>query len=226
MCNAWNHPSSCICGWGGIGHLGRRGPGTYTREYWWVPPITQTYESYVNPNALCPVCGASVFFYQSPDGGKVFFDELGPPWPKHPCTNSSSIPKQTSTFTSLDALASKNSTYKWQKKGWKPFFITAVSEIDKYFLKIRGILDGENLTLYVRRVVPPYVNTRGGKHNGKRVKNYAKKRSKSTINPIMKENIAHVQKLTECKYKLSLITIFVKTITRNSYTLLSEARRK
>lgn len=47
-----------------------------------------TYPSYVNPNARCPVCGASVYFYQSPYGGKVSFDELGPPWPKHPCTDN------------------------------------------------------------------------------------------------------------------------------------------
>jgi hypothetical protein len=46
------------------------------------------YPSYVNPNAKCPVCGADVYFYQSPYGGRVFFDELGPPWPKHPCTSS------------------------------------------------------------------------------------------------------------------------------------------
>jgi hypothetical protein len=47
-----------------------------------------TYPSYINPNARCPVCGASVYFYQSPYGGRVFFDELGPPWPKHPCTDN------------------------------------------------------------------------------------------------------------------------------------------
>jgi hypothetical protein len=46
------------------------------------------YPSYVNPNAHCPVCGAEVYFYQSPYGGRVLFDELGPPWPKHPCTSS------------------------------------------------------------------------------------------------------------------------------------------
>ena len=46
------------------------------------------FPSYVNPNAHCPVCGAEVYFYQSPYGGRVFFDELGPPWPKHPCTSS------------------------------------------------------------------------------------------------------------------------------------------
>ena len=47
-----------------------------------------TYPSYVNPNAHCPVCGCAVYFYQSPYGGRVFFDELGPPWPKHPCTDN------------------------------------------------------------------------------------------------------------------------------------------
>lgn len=45
--------------------------------------------TYVNPNANCPVCGAPVFFYQSEHGSRVFFDELGPPWPKHPCTDNS-----------------------------------------------------------------------------------------------------------------------------------------
>jgi hypothetical protein len=34
------------------------------------------------------VCGDRVFFYQSPNGGRVFFDHLGWPWPKHPCTDN------------------------------------------------------------------------------------------------------------------------------------------
>lgn len=46
---------------------------------------------YLEPNATCPVCGQSVFFYESPFGGRVFFDELGPPWPKHPCTISDEL---------------------------------------------------------------------------------------------------------------------------------------
>jgi len=41
----------------------------------------------VSPNADCPVCGSPVFFYQNAAGSRVFFDELGPPWPRHPCTN-------------------------------------------------------------------------------------------------------------------------------------------
>ena len=56
-----------------------------------------TYVSYVNPNARCPVCGADVFFYQSPYGGRVFFNELGPPWPKHPCTDNPVMRQHFST---------------------------------------------------------------------------------------------------------------------------------
>lgn len=44
--------------------------------------------NHVNPNAECPVCGALVFFYQNELGSRVYFDELGPPWPKHPCTEN------------------------------------------------------------------------------------------------------------------------------------------
>lgn len=39
------------------------------------------------PNAKCPVCGDSVFFFQAHNGGRVFFDPpLGSPWHPHPCT--------------------------------------------------------------------------------------------------------------------------------------------
>lgn len=61
-------------------------------------PFT-TIESYVNPNAHCPRCGVPVFFYQSPDGGRVFFDDLGWPWPKHPCTDTRTRPEQFVKFT-------------------------------------------------------------------------------------------------------------------------------
>jgi hypothetical protein len=95
-CNAWNHPAGCNCGWGGdTGGGGRRAPGgTLTVGQIklvdgcdWRPERRPRYETYVNPNASCPVCGDSVYYYQSPHGGRVFFDELGPPWPKHPCTD-------------------------------------------------------------------------------------------------------------------------------------------
>src|SRR6266513_4087561 len=83
------HPSGA-CGGRGSGYGGGGGYSTFRStsdgEVFEFPFIT--YPSYVNPNARCPVCGASVYFYQSPYGGRVFFDELGPPWPKHPCTDN------------------------------------------------------------------------------------------------------------------------------------------
>ena len=45
-------------------------------------------EAYVNPNAKCPVCGKMVFYFQNRFGSRVFFDDLGWPWPKHPCTDN------------------------------------------------------------------------------------------------------------------------------------------
>lgn len=53
----------------------------------WTPSASHT-AAFVNPNAKCPVCDKSVFFYQNEIGSRVYFDELGPPWPKHPCTDS------------------------------------------------------------------------------------------------------------------------------------------
>ena len=47
---------------------------------------------YINPNAKCPECGKPVFYYQNEFGSRVFFDELGPPWPKHPCTDQGPVP--------------------------------------------------------------------------------------------------------------------------------------
>ena len=49
---------------------------------------------YANPNALCPACGALVYFYRSPYNGRVFFDELGWPWPKHGCTDRGYEPRR------------------------------------------------------------------------------------------------------------------------------------
>lgn len=45
-------------------------------------------KDFLDPNALCPVCGAAVFYYQNSFGSRVFFDDVGWPWPKHPCTDS------------------------------------------------------------------------------------------------------------------------------------------
>jgi len=38
-----------------------------------INPIKCSYASFVNPNAVCPVCGASVFYYSNWTGSSVFF---------------------------------------------------------------------------------------------------------------------------------------------------------
>lgn len=43
---------------------------------------------FVNPNARCPICSEPVFFYANHFGSKVYFDDIGHPWPKHPCTDN------------------------------------------------------------------------------------------------------------------------------------------
>lgn len=59
----------------------------------------------------CPVCGAPVFFYQNDSGSRVFFDSLGDPWPKHPCTDVGSLcqlsPPEAGVSTPPDALLHK-----------------------------------------------------------------------------------------------------------------------
>lgn len=85
MCNAYGHPLGCECGFGGefysnsssfitTPNLGRQ-YGTFTRFM----------SSHTTPNYKCRICKALCFFYQSPYGGRVVFDELGYPWKKHEC---------------------------------------------------------------------------------------------------------------------------------------------
>ena len=74
----------------------------------------KTFESFTNPNALCPVCKASVFYYENPNGSQVYFDDLGPPWPKHPCIDNGY------NFSDTIGRGHNNS---WISQGWKPLFV-------------------------------------------------------------------------------------------------------
>lgn len=132
MCNAWNHPPNCACGWGGAGHSGHppggsrtlvASPALYAPRFGSYPELAlSNYAGYCTPNANCPVCDQPVFFYQSPEGGRVFFDELGPPWPKHPCTDQSGSRSTTSTTSSNAARIEPKSTgsYQWEVDEWEP----------------------------------------------------------------------------------------------------------
>lgn len=99
-CNAHNHRPDCNCGWGGV---------FYETNGQLSLPDWSKADSHTTPNAKCPVCSAPVFYYKSPEGGSVFFDDLGPPWPKHPCTDPAITPQRHSA----EALEKK-------KAGWWP----------------------------------------------------------------------------------------------------------
>ena len=78
-----NHYSDCFCGW----CLKRKGP---LRPKPKIKPVSRIrFEQITIPNATCPVCSARVYYYRNEFGSSVFFDELGPPWHKHPCTDNS-----------------------------------------------------------------------------------------------------------------------------------------
>lgn len=115
-----------------------------------------TYESFVNPNARCPDCGQEVFFFQSHSGGKIFFDELGPPWPKHPCTDNPRSPSLSSIQAAPPDDGNAPSvvatrTYRWQSSGWEPFYVLEIKEVHNgKFLAIRGISKGAELSVYIQ----------------------------------------------------------------------------
>jgi hypothetical protein len=139
MCNASNHPPGCMCGWGGFGHKGRRADSGSSNLFSNSDLSPRAYTTYVSPNANCPVCGVAVFFFQSSNGGRVFFDELGPPWPKHPCTNNRLNEKCKPSFKS----------YRWQSDGWSPFIISGSVSINNDLIKVSGSHGLLELTIYL-----------------------------------------------------------------------------
>lgn len=104
-----------------------------------------TYESFTRPTN-CPVCGAEVFFVVCPNGGRVFFNELGWPWPKHECTDSSRRP----TTPSTSRQAPTTGRYRWQLQGWTPVRIEKVFQEDFwYVLRCRQLPDEQLLRALV-----------------------------------------------------------------------------
>lgn len=113
-----NHYSDCSCGWClNLGGRRRHHEPLYASPD--RPSLFTSYECFTIPNASCPVCGESVFFYQSAAGGRVFFDELGPPWPKHPCTDNSSLPVKLLYRSST----AQRKQIEWERDGWEPIIV-------------------------------------------------------------------------------------------------------
>ena len=138
MCNAWNHTPGCTCGWGGVFY----GSGAPRGKR---PSLILS--SYINPGARCPVCRRPVFYFESRNGGRVFFDELGPPWPKHGCTDNG----DEKAASPLSSANKTSTTYRWQLNGWSPFILELVYDYSPLLLRIDGKLDGEAVRVFVRK---------------------------------------------------------------------------
>jgi hypothetical protein len=112
-CNAWNHPLDCDCGFGGDtgGYIPYAPPNASVQradgKIWRKARL-------VEPNAKCPVCSDPVFFIETENGGRVFFDELGPPWPKHPCTDN----RDTSGYSIISSNSPTPQTQRTLAEGW------------------------------------------------------------------------------------------------------------
>lgn len=78
-----------------------------------------TSKAFTIPNATCPKCGASVYYYEHPNGARVFFDSLGPPWPKHPCTTTMMAPQSQNTKKPM-----------LENVGWEPLLIKDIVSSD------------------------------------------------------------------------------------------------
>ena len=107
----------------------------------------ESYASFVFPNTRCPVCEAPVFFYKSPSGGRVFFDELGPPWPKHGCTDNASPVTHRPGGTRVETRSAS---------GWRPVSVKGVewaedAAIVRATLSLGRSLRGDSLHIIGRR---------------------------------------------------------------------------
>lgn len=132
----YNHYADCSCGW-----CVKTRQAVAAQRCLFVRSRFETFESFTIPNASCPECGARVFFYQSPYGGRVYFDELGPPWPKHPCTDQSyrSAPA-IKLATSINSAPSEQPP-KWRTTGWQPLRIIRVYPEDDWWVLRAEILE-------------------------------------------------------------------------------------
>jgi predicted RNA-binding Zn-ribbon protein involved in translation (DUF1610 family) len=96
--------------------------------------------SYLNPNAKCPVCGKSVFFFQSEYGGRVFFDDVGWPWPKHPCTDHA-VAQHNTTIYAPSGTSTGGST-DWTKNYTFFKLISVRLEGGRLYLRLKEITKG------------------------------------------------------------------------------------
>ena len=92
-------------------------------------------ESFTIPNYVCRTCGQRVFYYEHPNGAKVLFDSLGPPWPKHPCYQFVGAPKASRAISNT----------KQKIKCWIPAFLERVIALKSGVMRVQIKLNEHQL---------------------------------------------------------------------------------
>jgi hypothetical protein len=193
------------------------------------------YPSYVNPNAHCPVCGAEVYFYQSPYGGRVFFDELGPPWPKHPCTSSddSSVRRtvrdfefeqlfpasdqQIETNTQLEnseprvdlsvgQFKPNREIPEWRKAGWSPLLLLKANATGSgIVIDCSELLEDSKNVEH--KLLQVEIQDTFQESRGGLVYSYSMTMNPNRLISALTGNVVFIRRVTEIIYELSTVSI-------------------
>uniref|UniRef100_E6VHS9 Uncharacterized protein n=1 Tax=Rhodopseudomonas palustris (strain DX-1) TaxID=652103 RepID=E6VHS9_RHOPX len=118
-CNGFNHPTNCQCDFRG-GQRRSRPPDWHG----WVPRIAR--RALKGPTSQCPECHAPVYFIRGRHGGGPFFDKLGPPWPKHACTDKS---KKYSVYSRSGRPRLRVKPGRFETDRWLPFFVRHIEKL-------------------------------------------------------------------------------------------------
>lgn len=101
-----------------------------------------TYHNFTRPTR-CETCDKECFYYENEFGSRVFFDELGPPWPKHDC-----IERQQKR---------PKPPYQWEMDGYEPcviYKVLPVPSLQRLVVYVRRLKEGGKLAL---RVLAPKI---------------------------------------------------------------------
>lgn len=193
MCNAKNHPPNCNCGFGGHGGIKFRYTAQgdlFTAHPKGIPTLRISNNSYDIPNSRCPVCREPVFYYQNEFGSKVFFDELGPPWPKHWCTSSGIfLPKKIVGSTPKKSTSINN--------GWLPVALLEAGKISNnvYEFICKSVEDKQIILFVAQKEVELRAN----------------------LQAFSEESLCYIKPIDEDTYKISLVSDDLKILNSTAY---------
>jgi len=139
LSRGYNHRGGCVCRFCLPSKAGKTLPPTAD-----LISVGGSSHSYTRP-ITCPVCGEAVFF-MSAHGGRVIFDELGPPWPKHSCTDTALAKPLATSTTANDHVMTRR--YAWQEAGWLPVTEVLV-EASNDSVRLSGFHDGKQLAVSI-----------------------------------------------------------------------------